>query len=64
MSIISSPKNSLKKSIGGLGFDVSLKVSSRRSWNRRGGLSRDRALKPGLNGTTALSLIVTCNSRS
>jgi hypothetical protein len=64
MSIISSLKNNLKKSIGGPGFETSLNPSGRRSWAGLGGLARGRALKAEFNGTTAQCLIVACRSQS
>lgn len=62
MSIISSPRNSCKMS-SGVG-SVYLKLLGRRNWNGLGGLVRGRALKLGLDGTTALCLISACNSWS
>jgi hypothetical protein len=60
MSIISSLKNSLKKS-SGAGF-VSAKLSSKHSWKGRIGLFRGRAVKLGLCGTNALFLISACKN--
>jgi hypothetical protein len=64
MLIISSLTNSLKNSSIVRLISGPAKRSSRRRLASLDKLARSRALKPGLNRTTALCLICACNSRS